>query len=220
MSITSTPASQGILCGNCKHHHASVAEVRACHLGAQAMNQAMDQFSSPAAKGRAHSTLMASQKQINFLTTLFTERGRDEIWIANRIKGLSMSQASTLIGETLRAPKVTQTVVAPQLTAPKVPAGRYALDIDGVVKFFKVDCPTDGPWAGRTFVKIQASDELHRVSRETAQAVLVLVAKDPEAASKRYGRELGHCGVCGRTLTDENSRANGIGPICADKAGW
>lgn len=39
-------------------------------------------------------------------------------------------------------------------------------------------------------------------------------------ASNRNGRELGHCGVCGRTLTDEESRARGIGPICAENNGW
>jgi uncharacterized protein DUF6011 len=33
----------------------------------------------------------------------------------------------------------------------------------------------------------------------------------------RYGQELGECGHCGRTLTDEASRAAGIGPVCASK---
>ena len=30
----------------------------------------------------------------------------------------------------------------------------------------------------------------------------------------------GSCGHCGRTLTNEESRARGIGPICAGKMGW
>jgi hypothetical protein len=33
----------------------------------------------------------------------------------------------------------------------------------------------------------------------------------------RYGMLIGKCGVCGRTLTDEESRANGIGPVCAER---
>jgi hypothetical protein len=33
-------------------------------------------------------------------------------------------------------------------------------------------------------------------------------------AAARYGRELGQCGLCGRDLTDEASRAAGIGPVC------
>lgn len=33
----------------------------------------------------------------------------------------------------------------------------------------------------------------------------------------RYGQELGSCGICGRTLTDEESRRTGIGPVCAGR---
>jgi Family of unknown function (DUF6011) len=45
-----------------------------------------------------------------------------------------------------------------------------------------------------------------------------IVMDGAEQASKRYGRELGNCGRCGRTLTDDASRAAGIGPVCASKA--
>lgn len=38
-------------------------------------------------------------------------------------------------------------------------------------------------------------------------------------AAKRIGLLTGSCCVCGRTLTDEYSIANGIGPICAGKFG-
>lgn len=204
----------GIKCGNCKHYHESVAAVKACYTGAKV------ESTEPAARPYNQSSPQASQKQKDFLRKLFTERGRPDVWIDNRIAGLSMGQASDLISATLQTPKATQTVAAPKLLAPKVPSGRYAIDVDGVVKFFKVDCPTEGQWAGRTFVKIQASDELHPVRGEAAKAVLILIAKDPKAASLLYGRELGHCGICGRTLTDEDSRARGIGPICAEKVGW
>jgi len=37
------------------------------------------------------------------------------------------------------------------------------------------------------------------------------------AAVVRYGKEIGECGICGRTLTDEESRAAGIGPVCAGR---
>jgi hypothetical protein len=105
--------------------------------------------------------------------------------------------------------------------APTVPAGRYAVETEeGHLAFYRVDCPTEGTWAGRTFVKVQASDELHPVRGAAAASVLRKIAVDPAAASLRYGREIGSCGVCGRTLTDEDSRARGIGPICAEKTGW
>lgn len=37
-------------------------------------------------------------------------------------------------------------------------------------------------------------------------------------AAKRIGLLTGHCCVCGRTLTNEGSIEEGIGPICAGKA--
>lgn len=104
---------------------------------------------------------------------------------------------------------------------PEVPAGRYAVENEqGVLAFYVVDRPTEGRWAGYTFVRVMASDEEHRVSMRAAKPILAKIQSDPKAASARYGRELGVCGVCNRTLTDEASRAAGIGPVCADKAGW
>lgn len=101
------------------------------------------------------------------------------------------------------------------------PAGRYAILDEGVTKFFKIDAPDEGRWAGYVFVKIQASDELHPIKdREYKTRIINEIAKDPQAAMLAYGRELGHCGHCGRTLTNEESRAAGIGPVCAGKMGW
>lgn len=117
------------------------------------------------------------------------------------------------------APAPENTTPAPQ---PQVPAGRYAVEDEGVLKFYKVDRPTEGRWAGRTFVSVQASDELHPLRNPTTRKrILALIeAAGPEQASARYGHELGRCGICNRTLTDEASRARGIGPVCAGKVGW
>lgn len=41
---------------------------------------------------------------------------------------------------------------------------------------------------------------------------------DDEAAAK-FGSIYGWCGICGRTLTNEESKKRGIGPICAEKNG-
>lgn len=38
--------------------------------------------------------------------------------------------------------------------------------------------------------------------------------------AKEFGQTYGQCVRCGRTLTDEDSVALGIGPICAGKEGW
>jgi hypothetical protein len=109
---------------------------------------------------------------------------------------------------------------APVVTVdPIVPAGRYALQTAEGVRFYVVDRPTEGRWAGLTFVKVQASDDLHNIRNrdERIRILSAIVAVGPLAASQLYGRELGRCGVCGRTLTDETSRAAGIGPVCAGR---
>jgi Family of unknown function (DUF6011) len=41
--------------------------------------------------------------------------------------------------------------------------------------------------------------------------------RNPSEALERYGRETGVCGVCDRTLTNPESIARGIGPVCARK---
>ena len=48
---------------------------------------------------------------------------------------------------------------------------------------------------------------------------LQAIAADPLAAAVRYGRLMGSCACCGRTLTDPKSVERGIGPICAGKWG-
>ncbi|AGU91959.1 hypothetical protein ADAWI_41 [Mycobacterium phage Adawi] len=107
----------------------------------------------------------------------------------------------------------------------EVPAGRYAIDtqvhaVNGTA-FYKVDRPETGRWAGYVFVKqIIGSDE-QKLSMKQGRAILVRIAAvGAEAASARYGHEIGECGICGRQLTNDESRARGIGPVCAAKAGW
>lgn len=104
--------------------------------------------------------------------------------------------------------------------APKnnVPAGRYAVENeDGELRFYKVDQPTEGRWAGYTFLKVMASDTEYPVKGAAKHAIIAKIAVDARAAMVRYGQEIGKCGHCNRTLTDEASRAAGIGPICAEK---
>ena len=64
-----------------------------------------------------------------------------------------------------------------------MPAGRYAVEIDGVLGFFKVDCPTEGRWAGYVFVKQMASDTEYAVRGFRLRLVLDAIAADPQAAS-------------------------------------
>jgi hypothetical protein len=54
---------------------------------------------------------------------------------------------------------------------------------------------------------------------QLAEAIAAAAA-DPEKAAKAYGLQTGVCSCCGRELTNPDSIARGIGPICADKFGW
>lgn len=117
--------------------------------------------------------------------------------------------------EAYRANPQPRVRVDPELES-AVPPGRYAVEgDDGVLKFYKVDKPQSGTWAGRTFVSVQASDDWHPVRYATARAgILRKISADVKAAAIRYGKELGVCSVCGRTLTNPESIAAGIGPVC------
>ena len=52
------------------------------------------------------------------------------------------------------------------------------------------------------------------VMRERYADALTMVMDNPHAAIERWGLVIGHCGHCGRTLTNPESVARGIGPIC------
>jgi len=118
------------------------------------------------------------------------------------------------------AAKAANTPAAPA----EVPAGRYAIDTeDGAINetaFYKVD-HGKGRWAGRVFVSrmVGGHDDIAVKDPKARATILAKIAADPEAASLRFGREIGVCGRCGITLTNDESRARGIGPECAKK-GW
>lgn len=102
-----------------------------------------------------------------------------------------------------------------------IPAGRYAVDNgEGATAFYRIDRPTEGKWAGYVFIKVMASDDLYPVRGAAARKAFAKILEDPRAAAIRYGIEIGECSMCGRTLTDEDSRAAGIGPVCARKNRW
>lgn len=106
---------------------------------------------------------------------------------------------------------------------PKVPAGHYAVtsatgnnDLD----FYRVDVPEDGKWAGCSFVKriIGGHPDTPVRGAEAKAALQRILDEGVDAAGLRYGQEVGRCRKCNRHLTDDESRAAGIGPDCAARA--
>lgn len=160
----------------------------------------------------------------------------DEMRFSLRLRlqqGFARSSASTFITKYKDVPTEAATTEMVEAVAPgasteeyvaatskeEAPAGRYALrGEDGVVKFYRLDKPTKGKWAGWTFLKVQASDDLYPVRNKAEKArIIAAIEADVEGAERLYGQELGKCARCGRTLTDETSRAYGIGPDCRAK---
>lgn len=90
--------------------------------------------------------------------------------------------------------------------------------------------PAGGQNPGAIYVKDDKGTYLGKVmagafrrSRDcddATEARIVDVARDPRAAAIAYGKEFGLCSVCGRELSDPESVAAGIGPVCRERFGW
>lgn len=172
----------------------------------------------------------ATPRQLAFMEDLMTSRrfdGETRPKYRARVSELNSPEARTALTREAASRFIDYLLTLPKIEVPKlpqsweIPVGRYAVEISDTLAFVKVDRPEEGRWAGYTFVSRQLSDEFVRVSREQSTAILNQIRKDgTQAAMLRYGRELGVCGECGRTLTNEESREAGIGPVCRAKNGW
>lgn len=164
----------------------------------------------------------ATEKQLNYLNDLFTQRfgnpdvkrQYDELCAAGHLDPadenfLTTTQASEIISSLRRTPRHELT--------PEVPDGRYAIyDRDGKLRFYHVRTRLSrGYTRPATFVDEQAGSTRYPI-KDSKRRNEVLAAIDADPTSLvRYGIELGMCGVCGRELTDDVSRARGLGPVCA-----
>jgi hypothetical protein len=120
-------------------------------------------------------------------------------------------------------PRPAQTpYVGPRPVTPKIDQGYYAIvdPADQVLKFYQVRVPKQGRWVGYVFVS-QVSGENHFSIRDKQEREKILgeILKNPVEALKRFGKEIGQCGHCRKQLTDAESRAFGIGPVCRKALG-
>lgn len=221
-----------IKCGHCKGTHETVAGVRACATvepDFSKVSSFVGRGSRPAKKDEP----LISEKQLNFVRSLLVRKVIDGATFRyipldeptldgtpTDLESMTRRDASQLIDALLKfadKPKVAEKVAR---VLPDVPAGYYAIDGNKgeETKFYRVDRPNEGRWAGRTFVKVQASGDFYPIKNETEiMRILLEIAVDSEASTRRYGREIGRCGRCNRILTDDTSRAEGIGPVCREK---
>lgn len=136
--------------------------------------------------------------------------------------------------------KVARVVAAPTVDLGKIEEAFTRAKTAGLKRpFLLLDAfkftlaPAEGRNAGAVYVKTLAeagSVYLGKIaggrffrSRECSddqEARIVAACADPAAAAKLYGVRTGNCSCCGRELTDPNSIARGIGPICAESFGF
>jgi uncharacterized protein DUF6011 len=161
--------------------------------------------------------LMASERDITTaqLLSVFPERPSTFAEGSKVIEWLK-AQTKTMNTPSSPAPSQGYDGIAPKAKDGKrAQAYHYALtEEDGTVKFYRVK-------AGRNpnfyFVDAQASDDYYPIRNFAAKhAILKRINADRDGALALYGREVGRCGRCNRTLTSEY-RKLGIGPVCIDK---
>lgn len=214
-----------IKCGRCQCYHESVADVKTCSMGGRVavLDPPMASMSVPAGP---------TDGQWKFLNDLREQANLPRLPDDHRSHFTKHS-----ISEAINDAKIDAAAANPKPSGsrhfkaadhPTIAAGYFAIpsltgnqDLD----FFQIDTPTEGNWEGFLFVKRvlgggHDSVRTERVQRATAEQVLMVLLPPfaQQAAKERFGQEIGRCGCCGRTLTNDESRARGIGPDCWAKS--
>lgn len=222
-------------CGKCGAEAASVDEVKACYGGVGDAHKPLgDKFTDDGLKEVKEDEPFnpPSEKQVDYLLGLQDSRIHPEGY-----KPLTRGEAYLTerpdISSRIELLKYCQKKDAGshQRKWENIPEGRYALYAEagpgyktGSWKFYQVDKPKEGRWAGYTFVKVligaPGSYRKESVGMSRAMDVLAAIDKDPKQAMVDYGLQSGVCGRCSSPLTDPDSLARGIGPKCAAKSGW
>lgn len=151
----------------------------------------------------------ATDGQIAFLRDLWVTRQHEGTQGVDEIRWEMMEfQVASILIETLKAQPHRQQA-APEHG---IREGRYAFeDAEGTTHFYRV--------TRRGLIRVIAGPAEHPY-RGKLNAALEAIKADPKTAAALYGQRIGACGRCGLTLTDEASRALGLGPKCANKADW
>jgi len=138
-----------------------------------------------------------------------------------------------------KAERAAETASAPAVDISKIMSafdrarGEASRDREGI-KWLKLrldtfifsDAPARGQWKAAVLVR-EGDTKLGRIqegrflrSREcddATEARIIAAATDPASAATAYGLRTGTCSCCGAELTNAESRARGIGPICAER---
>lgn len=104
----------------------------------------------------------------------------------------------------------------------EVPASHYALETPDGLKFYEVRIGRSGTrWDGFRFVDHLVGAPggwvCYPVRGAARHELLAELLVDPREAAVRYSREFTVCAACGSPLSDADSIARGLGPVCAER---
>lgn len=183
---------------------------------------------------RPGSNIRATEPQQSYLEKLKTDKDLSTLapeqraWLAdadfNEVSKAKASDIITQLKELPWKPRENDSPIYAEMRALGVKTGRYAIPptaqqiagdeahspgADSALRFYSVKVTDNAVW-----VDVWASDARYPIKAAPQRlAILKAIAADPDSGP-RFGREIGRCYVCNRTLTDETSRSLGIGPVC------
>jgi hypothetical protein len=164
-------------------------------------------------------TFPVTLKQRDFLESLLFGRQIPEgMSVPDDLGALTSREASAMIGVLLAQPQKSISL--------GIPDGRYAIPsgkVNGRMAFRFYFVNTSKTTGGQYMLRLfGAPGDFRREKMPKALQVAVAgeISSDPGMFSLMFGREVGACGVCGSPLTDPESIALGIGPVCLQKMDW
>lgn len=216
MTMTST----GVRCGNHARdervYHASASEVRACYAGEKVRpaSEQVDLFADfvpePVARPVAQKTVPVAE--VSSALQDLIDRMNASTDVPTDVEVETFKAA---VQTTSAKPEPGSAALWATIPVGGKGFGYYALRHGEEVHFYRIERKTEGKWKGYTFVTEQGGDTFYPIEpRARAFAILSQIAGDYEAAGMLYASELNKCTRCGRTLTDKDSRARGMGPEC------
>lgn len=229
--------------GNAVEHTVSLYSRRKASEVIETLKQSVENKRiNDAAEGKASPEDMATPKQLEYLRSLWDQTGNpcDEKF-EEALSKQTRAQASSSINGlqtaiqvmkqkgTLPVPWSKQQAQASAQTSEAAPQTTWR-PTDGMYKvgerIFKVQRAVvngDGhPYAKELIRTEQRGGDIKHSFKYVPGAMKLLKEEHKMTLeqAKEYGALYGTCCVCGRTLTNEESIAAGIGPICAEKGGW
>jgi Family of unknown function (DUF6011) len=146
---------------------------------------------------------MATERQQDFLANLLVER--DHTYGEIDPATVTFDAARTMLDALMAAPRA-------KVAAHGIAEGRYAHSVDGgqTADHYRVTR------TGRIKVWTAGGEWPYNGA---LNAALQWIRDNQREAASLFGRLTETCGRCGRPLSDDDSRARGLGPVCAGK-GW